>query len=209
MGKREREAKQAKRRKKVVVGFDAEARREYLTGFSKRKKQRRDEFMDSLEKRVKKERAETRRGKKVTIDVPCDGSSDDEAEAAKAGRALEKLTGHAAQSETVTHLDDSFSKQAFGNIAVTVTVTTTGVDEADKSQAQREKEERKGASWGSFSGEKNVKLEVGKAEKMLQRLKNQFKGGGKKGGHAKAGGKTRSKKRIKKRTGAKERRRRK
>ena len=105
-------------------------------------------------------------------------------------------------------MEDPFSKAAFGSSAVTVTVTTTGVDDAEEKKPKASA----AVKWGSFSGEKNVKLEVGKSEKMLQRLRNQLKSGGKKSkktAHAKMGGKVRTKKRAKGRTGAKERRRRK
>jgi len=58
MGKRK---KSGSAPKKLIVEFDPEARKEYVNGMSRRKKQRREEALKNLEKQVREERKDIRK----------------------------------------------------------------------------------------------------------------------------------------------------
>ena len=66
MGK-PRKSKSSPPQAPVVVEFDAEARHEYLTGFRKRKLERKKKCQEKAQVQVKKDKAEFRRKKKENM----------------------------------------------------------------------------------------------------------------------------------------------
>jgi len=211
MGSNKKNKKKRPASQKLVINFDWEARKEYLTGMSKRKKQRREKAIQDLKNRAKAERQQALKEQREAFQSMSRSKKEEESEEEVdseeqeqkgSEEALVEMSESKAKSKTFTkEVKDEFSQNAFGNSSVKITTTTL-----ESSDEELEVEEHKN-SWGKFSGRKNVKTPLGKAGKTLQKLaaikdKKNNKRKNKKGKGA--GGSFRTKK-----AGAKERRRRK
>jgi ribosomal RNA-processing protein 17 len=106
--------------KKVVVGFDEDERADYLTGFRKRKTQRREQAIVEMVEKARKdkliERKERRAKQSYQTTMPTDSDNSDDED----------------KVEQVSYTDD-FSKQQFGASNVTVT-TVIGFDGEDSDE---------------------------------------------------------------------------
>mmetsp|Transcript_6937 Transcript_6937/g.9011 ORF Transcript_6937/g.9011 Transcript_6937/m.9011 type:complete len:217 (+) Transcript_6937:159-809(+) len=212
MGRNLKKEKRKRPRAKLIVNFDKEARKEYLLGFSKRKKQRREKAIEDLKARVKAEKKQaleeqreafmsSRKKASEEDDEEVEESNDD----AEARNLVSEISEVSSKATTVTEeIKDEFSKQAFGNSTVKITTTTLGLSEDEESETEEMARQLRG--WGKFNGKKNVKTQMGKAEKTLRRLQEQKKKGNKSKKKKGKGGETHSRKR--KKAGARERRRR-
>lgn len=116
------------RRDKLVVTYDEDARKEYLTGFRKRKQQRRKDAQDKIQQRLKDEKraekAEQRKAarEELTTTIEYDIPGPLEADAGDAAATAE--------------FADAFSKKAFGAQSVVVT-TTLGAEGLEDGAADR------------------------------------------------------------------------
>jgi hypothetical protein len=108
-----------KNREKLSVVFDSEARREYLTGFSKRKKERRAQALKEALLKAKEDRANFKAEHRKAAGGPV-GSAQAREEDAASARTIAALAG---AGTTVQQVSDDFSMQAFGSGMVTVTTT--------------------------------------------------------------------------------------
>jgi hypothetical protein len=120
------------RHKKIVIGWDESERADYLTGFRKRKQQRREQAIVEMVDKARKERLINRkelREKKATIVVSSDDSDSDGV------NQVEKVS-----------FTDEFSKERFGtgNVTITTVVGFDGDDSDDELELLKEKlQERK------------------------------------------------------------------
>ena len=119
---------------KVVVTFDEDERAEYLTGFRKRKAQRREQAIVEMVEKARKDKLEERadrREKKAEM-------------AASSGNNLTMEDNQSSDDEDAVEqvsFADDFSKERFGatNVTVTTVVGFDGEDSDDDVDALREK----------------------------------------------------------------------
>eukprot|EP00511_Aplanochytrium_stocchinoi_P011900 CAMPEP_0204876734 /NCGR_PEP_ID=MMETSP1348-20121228/47801_1 /ASSEMBLY_ACC=CAM_ASM_000700 /TAXON_ID=215587 /ORGANISM="Aplanochytrium stocchinoi, Strain GSBS06" /LENGTH=152 /DNA_ID=CAMNT_0052033523 /DNA_START=52 /DNA_END=507 /DNA_ORIENTATION=+ len=145
MGRNNKKTKRAPKRK-LVINFDKEARKEYLLGFSKRKKQRRENALEQLKEQAKAERRKAlqeqreafhaSRFSKRAEEEEDDENSDSEEEK-EAENVVSELSQVSGKAKTVTEeINDEFSRKAFGNSTVKITTTTLGESDDEGSDAE-------------------------------------------------------------------------
>lgn len=159
------------RRSKVVVGWDEGERADYLTGFRKRKQQRREQAIVEMVEKARKDKLIERqelRDKKPTYVPPSDDESESEEE----------------KMEQVSFTDD-FSKEHLGAANVTVT-TVVGFDgdSDDEVESLKDKllERQKNNKKKNLAAEKKrlVKSQEARVKRMKEILmKSKRKGPGK------------------------------
>lgn len=133
-----RDSKPAKKRK-VHVSFDEEKRREYLTGFSKRKQARRRFGHDMEAFKRKKRQIEVRKQKKKEKDeLIAKHLRDDDDDVVMSSDTLDTHTPQPCPTpvvDAVVEYDDEHTKQKFGD---SVTVTTVVGALASESESESE-----------------------------------------------------------------------
>lgn len=114
------------RRDKLTVSYDEDARKEYLTGFRKRKQERRKVAQDQITLRVKEEKKaeklELRRAAKEAL------TTTEEYEVPSALPAPPEPSGPAAEAARAEFADD-FSRARFGAQSVIVTTAVGLLDD--------------------------------------------------------------------------------
>ena len=105
------------KKRKLVVSFDEAERKEFLTGFHRRKVKRREKAMEEARQKERKMRLEERKAKRDAENAKLEA-------ARKARREADGMDHQEEEKETaeVVYSDD-FTKQAFGQEQVTVTTT--------------------------------------------------------------------------------------
>lgn len=118
MGKNLKKVKRKQRDAKLIVRFDLEARKEYLTGFHKRKLERKQKAIDELKARAKEEQKQAKSEQRKAILQLEDPGSDEEG----AADTIAEMTGvdKGKAQVTVETIEDNFSKTAFGGGSVKV-----------------------------------------------------------------------------------------
>ena len=170
---------QRKRHQKVVVGWDEEERRDHLTGFRKRKQQRREQAIIEMVEKARKDKIierQERRAKQPYEQSDSDHNASDSDD---------------AEVEQVSYTDD-FSKERFGasNVTVTTVVGFDGGEDSDddvdalkEKLAARHKEKRKK---NLANEEKRIeKAMEARVKRMKEVLLKQKRKGKKKGNKAK------------------------
>lgn len=165
-----------------MVSFDAEAREEFLTGFRKRKQERRKNAQRAREKLDKMKYRENRLSKQKELRELIDDTIDDEFanEQRLAAKKKRKRNEDAKRSENV--FEDSFTENAFGSDSIVVVTTSEGVDGEVDSNEEDELDEFEDLarelreSVGSLV--KKPDLTKPKPTKQLQKKKKKKKGGG-------------------------------
>jgi len=112
------------------VTFDADARKEFLTGFRKRKQERRKNAANAREKLQKMKQREDRSEKRKEIKEMIESRIDDEF----ANEQRIKARKRRKQSETKrseSTFTDTFTENAFGSDTVVVVTTSEGIDEGE------------------------------------------------------------------------------
>ena len=223
-GGRGASSKGFKKKEKLVVTFDAAARRDYLVGFRKRRKERQEKALEDLRRKAREDRIESRREmreakkesmKRMRASSQANGSGDDDDDDVdddadeivasnddKDKSAISALTGGSATTTTIEVSNDAFTAQAFGSGAVEITTTVAG-EESDDEEAPGRGNAKFSGGWGSFRGEKNVKDQNSKAMRRLTKMttkrsrrgKGTQEAGGKRKGKRKGNGKGKKKKR--------------
>ena len=152
----------SKKRAKVVIEFNEESRREFLTGFSKRKKERRKKALRELDEKARNETIATRKELRdslgleqrvISLRKPRDEDEEDK-----------KVLQSFASNQDVQQLHDDFSSHAFGSASVTVTTTIPKEDEKE--------EEYVPAS--SIKLPKHAKLAQSETAKIAARLRDKM-----------------------------------
>lgn len=143
--------------KRLVVNFDKEARKEYLLGFSQRKQERRQRAIEQLKEQAKNERKQALR--EVYGETPQEPKKRSE----EAEEALKELSNTTKVKTITEKISDNFTKGNFGVDEVIVTTTTLD-DDADDSDSKVEVK-------GFKRREKNIKIGMGRAGKMLNQMK--------------------------------------
>lgn len=147
------------RKPKVVVTFDKEARKEFLLGFRKRKLERREKVLNQLREQAKNERKAALKDMYSHNDVkktPPKPSKDEEIR-----DTVKELGKSSSVKQTVESYNDTFSAKRFGTTQVVV--TTVKVDSDD--------EHEPADNSCLHLRQKGLRLAPGKAEKMLNKLK--------------------------------------
>lgn len=121
--KKTNDNRRKRKREKIIVTFDEDARKEYITGFHKRKVQRRIQAHEKLKEQERLQRIQDRAEKR---------EAEEERIAANksAMRSVVTVYGNDALEKDDKHVEsynDEFTKEQFGRENVTVT-TTFGFD---------------------------------------------------------------------------------
>jgi ribosomal RNA-processing protein 17 len=123
-----------KRREKLIVTFDAAERKEYLTGFHKRKVQRRLDAIEQLKQQERqdriRERAERRDAEQERIDS--------NRAARRSNVTSYNIPAPSMPSDKKEEYEDDFTKKAFGQDSVTVTTTFGLGNSSDEEEDQPE-----------------------------------------------------------------------
>ena len=112
------------------MSFDADARKEFLTGFRKRKQERRKNAANAREKLQKMKQREDRSEKRKEMKEMIESRIDDEF----ANEQRIKARKRRKQSETKrseSTFTDTFTENAFGSDTVVVVTTSEGIDEGE------------------------------------------------------------------------------
>ncbi len=108
-----------KKREKLIVTFDEAERKEYLTGFHKRKVQRRLNAIEQLKRQERedriRERAERREAEQERIEA--------NQAARRSNITMYNIPAPSMPSDKKEEYEDDFTKKAFGQDSVTVTTT--------------------------------------------------------------------------------------
>lgn len=167
-----------KKHAKLVVEFDENSRREFLTGFSKRKMERRKQALHQLEAQAREETLATRKQfrdqlleekRELLAQAAAVREAEGAAEESDDGDDADKrvLQGMDGKSK-VEQLHDDFSSHQFGSAHVTVT-TTVADEDATFVAVQR-------AAQPSLSVKfpKHAKLAQSEAAKVAARLRDKL-----------------------------------
>ncbi|KAI9919844.1 hypothetical protein PsorP6_016034 [Peronosclerospora sorghi] len=181
-----------RKRSKLVVTFDPDKRREYLTGFHKRKQERRRYGLDMEAYKVKKRQLEAKKQRREEqrehlaalnlLPKQTEGNATDEAEehprdSDESEDAEERGAKAVADVRTFT---DDFTQQKFGDV-VTV-ITSVGDLECDESDSElqiveTEDDGERGASATILGlGQKKRKVHKEPHLTLFQRIQQQRKG---------------------------------
>lgn len=148
---------------KTIATFDVQDRQNYLTGFSKRKKERKEEAFSSLQKKAKENKKATRAELRAALNDESSEVVDPSSAHAQLANNLFKATDD--RKTVVTVENDDFTQSKFGADSV-VTVTTVALDDQDEA----EEAEKTTVKWGTFSGRKGMKIEESEAERQYHEL---------------------------------------
>jgi hypothetical protein len=179
-------------REKLAVTFDIDARREYLLGFSKRKRERRIEALKLLEKRAKEEKQEVRNEFKKKLkqehhDVEMLNRTTARDLAKIDEENIKGIVSDGGINITTTKYDDEFTQNTFGDATVVVTTTTDMLPPTSASSTTLLQNQQLDDSNTIFVP-KNTRFKMTKSEKIASRLRDKLGSGGKK----KNGGKNKS-----------------
>ncbi|EDQ90318.1 uncharacterized protein MONBRDRAFT_24647 [Monosiga brevicollis MX1] len=182
-----RHRKRINRSNKLVVNFDSESRREFITGFHKRKLERKQAAKDEAEKLVQEARRQARQEKR--------------AQREKRLQKLPQLPAILTESAPVAG-DSETSRFDTAESKVTVQVTPLELADGPPAGEDLEAEAPKPAGRASSGGkrgkasaeqEKAKKAKFAKAQKLVDRNKSKQAGGGRRGrgGSGRGGGRGR------------------
>eukprot|EP00924_Labyrinthula_sp_SR-Ha-C_P011616 maker-scaffold_17-snap-gene-3.36-mRNA-1 protein AED:0.02 eAED:0.02 QI:90/1/1/1/1/1/3/160/173 len=151
--------KRNQRKTKLIITFDKNDRKEYLLGFHKRKKQRRQAALTQLKQQAKSDRKgelDSYYKNFSTITKPSQNGNEEIL------KALPKRNGEELSVRTTTEVTDNiFSKEQFGSSKVTITTSKLeNISSEDEEESKPAKPAR----------QKRIKLAPGKAEKMLRKF---------------------------------------
>ncbi|KAH9260225.1 hypothetical protein BASA81_001394 [Batrachochytrium salamandrivorans] len=139
MGKDFKKPGEFKKHAKLVVEFDENSRREFLTGFSKRKTERRKQALHQLEEQAREETLATRKQfrdqlleEKRELLAQAAAAREAEGEVEESDNdgddADKKVLQGMDSKSKVEQLHDDFSSHQFGSAHVTVTTTVPDED---------------------------------------------------------------------------------
>jgi hypothetical protein len=144
-----------------------------LTGFSKRKQERRKKALQQLEEKARQERAEAKKQFRDSLIAEKRKSNLIEGERQEIGdddKDADFVQALAGENEKVDQIVDDFSAHAFGSALVTVTTTVP----ADESAVDNAFPTVASTSIGRLP--KNAKITQGESARLAMRLKDKLKG---------------------------------
>jgi hypothetical protein len=173
----------SKSREKLAVTFDIDARREYLLGFSKRKRERQLEALRQIEQRAREEKKDAREEFRKRLKAqqlldqqqqqPDIATSYDDVATKNVQQIIKNGGNTPPATTTTTTYRDEFTQHAFGEATVVVTTSTELLHESIKRNANID---LTSSQAHSVLVPKHTKFKLTKNEKIAAKLRDKLNG---------------------------------